>query len=203
MFMVVDFPAPFGPRKPTTSPSSTVKLISFTARWLPYRFDKVLYLNHGVAFPPEFSKSRIPDHLCPDSVLPTVPFYCSGVGLPNCKQSLKLVCASCDFWANPSVFLNPTIISSCAALCNPEFAGGTGVNVDYKRQRAEEACVKVELTSKATPQRSLRKRFPNSVFDINSSVLIRPGITARRSEAAANTTISLCGLSADNPLIWS
>src|SRR3954470_22932127 len=34
---VVDFPAPFGPRKPVTRPASAVKLTSSTARVLPYR----------------------------------------------------------------------------------------------------------------------------------------------------------------------
>ena len=31
IFIVVDFPAPLGPKNPRISPSSTVKLISFTA----------------------------------------------------------------------------------------------------------------------------------------------------------------------------
>jgi len=34
--MVVDFPAPFGPRKPVTRPLRTVKLTSSTASLLPY-----------------------------------------------------------------------------------------------------------------------------------------------------------------------
>jgi hypothetical protein len=33
--MVVDFPAPFGPRKPVTLPGSTTKLRSSTARVFP------------------------------------------------------------------------------------------------------------------------------------------------------------------------
>ena len=35
MFMVVDLPAPFGPRKPSISPSSTEKLMSLTASLSP------------------------------------------------------------------------------------------------------------------------------------------------------------------------
>ncbi len=33
--MVVDLPAPFGPRKPVTRPLSTLKLRSFTATVVP------------------------------------------------------------------------------------------------------------------------------------------------------------------------
>ena len=33
---VVDFPAPFGPRKPVTRPGRAVKLTSSTARVVPY-----------------------------------------------------------------------------------------------------------------------------------------------------------------------
>src|SRR6202007_1807494 len=35
MRMVVDLPAPFGPRKPSTSPRSTLKEMSSTARFAP------------------------------------------------------------------------------------------------------------------------------------------------------------------------
>ena len=35
--MVVDLPAPFGPRKPVTTPGWTVKLSSSTAVFSPYR----------------------------------------------------------------------------------------------------------------------------------------------------------------------
>ena len=35
IFMVVDFPAPFGPRKPTISPGSTLKEMSVTAGKFP------------------------------------------------------------------------------------------------------------------------------------------------------------------------
>jgi hypothetical protein len=35
IFMVVVFPAPFGPRKPQILPGVTVKLISFTAVTVP------------------------------------------------------------------------------------------------------------------------------------------------------------------------
>ena len=37
--MVVDLPAPFGPRNPSTSPRCTVKLTPSTARRAPKRFD--------------------------------------------------------------------------------------------------------------------------------------------------------------------
>src|ERR1044072_6308960 len=37
MRMVVDFPAPFGPRKPVTMPGLTVKVRLFTAVFSPYR----------------------------------------------------------------------------------------------------------------------------------------------------------------------
>jgi len=33
--MVVDLPEPFGPRKPVTTPGSTTKLSSSTARFFP------------------------------------------------------------------------------------------------------------------------------------------------------------------------
>jgi hypothetical protein len=36
--IVVLFPAPFGPRKPTTSPRATEKLTSWMAGLVPYRF---------------------------------------------------------------------------------------------------------------------------------------------------------------------
>jgi hypothetical protein len=42
IFMVVDLPAPFGPRKPTISPSFIEKEISSTAKWLPYLFTRFL-----------------------------------------------------------------------------------------------------------------------------------------------------------------
>src|ERR1043165_2459114 len=38
MRMVVDLPAPFGPRKPSTSPRSTAKVRSFTATFAPNAF---------------------------------------------------------------------------------------------------------------------------------------------------------------------
>src|SRR5882672_9039204 len=40
MRMVVDLPAPFGPRKPSTSPRSTVNEISSTARFAPKDFTR-------------------------------------------------------------------------------------------------------------------------------------------------------------------
>jgi hypothetical protein len=36
--IVVDLPAPFGPKNPVTFPGATVKLISCTAVLLPYLF---------------------------------------------------------------------------------------------------------------------------------------------------------------------
>ena len=36
--MVVDLPAPLGPRKPVTMPGLTLKLRSSTATFSPYRF---------------------------------------------------------------------------------------------------------------------------------------------------------------------
>ncbi len=38
IFMVVDLPAPFGPRKPSISPSFTVKVRLSTAFFAPYCF---------------------------------------------------------------------------------------------------------------------------------------------------------------------
>src|SRR6185295_3235007 len=40
MRMVVDFPAPLGPRKPTISPRATLKLMSLTAVTPPYVFTR-------------------------------------------------------------------------------------------------------------------------------------------------------------------
>jgi hypothetical protein len=42
MRIVVDFPAPFGPRKPTISPRLTSKLILSTARNDPKLFERSL-----------------------------------------------------------------------------------------------------------------------------------------------------------------
>src|SRR5262249_5177844 len=42
MRMVVDLPAPVGPRKPTTSPRWTSKLTLSRARKAPYRFEREL-----------------------------------------------------------------------------------------------------------------------------------------------------------------
>jgi len=39
--MVVDFPAPFGPRKPSTSPRSTAKDTPSTARFAPKVFTRL------------------------------------------------------------------------------------------------------------------------------------------------------------------
>ncbi len=38
IFIVVDLPAPFGPRKPSTCPASTLNEMSSTAVKAPYRF---------------------------------------------------------------------------------------------------------------------------------------------------------------------
>ena len=55
MFIVVLFPAPFGPKKPTTSPSFTVKLISSTATKPPYFFvtffTSITCLSSNLLFP--------------------------------------------------------------------------------------------------------------------------------------------------------
>ena len=47
--MVVVLPAPFGPRKPTTSPCSTSKVAPATARWRPKRLVRLstLIILHG------------------------------------------------------------------------------------------------------------------------------------------------------------
>ena len=43
---VVVFPAPFGPRNPTTSPASTVKLSRSTASTWPNRLGQAAYFDH-------------------------------------------------------------------------------------------------------------------------------------------------------------
>jgi len=40
IFIVVDLPAPFGPRKPRISPRRSSKLASFSATKLPYSFPR-------------------------------------------------------------------------------------------------------------------------------------------------------------------
>src|SRR3972149_6304923 len=50
MRMVVDLPAPFGPRKPSTSPRSTLKEMSSTARFAPNDFTRFSTLI--ILFPP-------------------------------------------------------------------------------------------------------------------------------------------------------
>ena len=47
--MVVDFPAPFGPTKPVTRPAATSKLMSSTARRLPYCLVSAVTVIIGVA----------------------------------------------------------------------------------------------------------------------------------------------------------
>ena len=59
ILMVVDFPAPFGPRKPSTSPFATVKEMPFTASKRPKRFFRFstfsmvasFFLVAGLRFP--------------------------------------------------------------------------------------------------------------------------------------------------------
>src|SRR5690348_8811820 len=48
MRMVVDLPAPFGPRKPSTSPRSTAKLTPSTARFAPKAFTRLSILITGL-----------------------------------------------------------------------------------------------------------------------------------------------------------
>ena len=45
MFIIVDLPAPLGPRKPTISPLDMVKLASLTARCAPYRLERFFTSN--------------------------------------------------------------------------------------------------------------------------------------------------------------
>ena len=61
MLMVVDLPAPFGPRKPKVSPGSTRKSTPRTASTSPYRFSRPddldgrrALLNHGDIPPLDF-----------------------------------------------------------------------------------------------------------------------------------------------------
>src|SRR5215468_10272433 len=49
MRMVVDLPAPFGPRKPNTSPRSTVNETSFTASLVP---NALVRFSTLIMFPP-------------------------------------------------------------------------------------------------------------------------------------------------------
>jgi len=46
--IVVDFPAPFGPKNPKTCPELTDKTISSTALTEPYDFDKWFTLMHDM-----------------------------------------------------------------------------------------------------------------------------------------------------------
>src|ERR1700732_1176261 len=54
MRMVVDFPAPLAPKKPSTSPGATENVRSSTARLSPYRLDKFFVVIMG-AFERDFS----------------------------------------------------------------------------------------------------------------------------------------------------
>ena len=51
MRMVVDLPAPLGPRKPSTSPRSTENETPSTARLVPNTFSQILNLNHTLLTP--------------------------------------------------------------------------------------------------------------------------------------------------------
>ena len=57
IFIVVVLPAPFGPRKPTTSPSATSKLMSFMAYLSPYFFVRcsILIISYSPLF---YSRSK-------------------------------------------------------------------------------------------------------------------------------------------------
>src|SRR6185503_10441168 len=65
MRMVVDFPAPLGPRKPSTSPRSTENETSFTASFVPKlltRFSTLIIPSSGgyrLSPPPSFSRPQI------------------------------------------------------------------------------------------------------------------------------------------------
>jgi hypothetical protein len=52
--MVVDLPAPFGPRKPRISPGMTSKLTFFTASMSPYEKLRFSTLMAGVVIVPSF-----------------------------------------------------------------------------------------------------------------------------------------------------
>ena len=45
--IVVDLPAPFGPRNPSTSPFSTVNETPFTALFCPKNFFEILNADHA------------------------------------------------------------------------------------------------------------------------------------------------------------
>src|SRR5947199_8313968 len=65
MRMVVDFPAPFGPRKPSTSPRSTVNEMSSTARLGPKAFTSLsifIMLKEGQ----NYRRITIPDQILKD-----------------------------------------------------------------------------------------------------------------------------------------
>src|SRR5262252_7785177 len=55
MRMVVDLPAPFGPRKPSTSPRSTVNETSFTASLVP---NALVRFSTLIMFPPAVPRDR-------------------------------------------------------------------------------------------------------------------------------------------------
>src|SRR5450759_3755963 len=56
--IVVDFPAPFGPRKPKISPRATSRLMPSTATKSPKRFVRFLRLTAGGASSGDISGSR-------------------------------------------------------------------------------------------------------------------------------------------------
>ena len=49
MLIVVDLPAPFGPRKPNVSPRATSRSIPRTASTVPYRFTSPRTATAGVS----------------------------------------------------------------------------------------------------------------------------------------------------------
>src|SRR5689334_10035284 len=59
--MVVDLPAPFGPRKPVTVPGSQVNDTSWTAGWLPYLLLRCSTLIMPLSVPGADRASRRPE----------------------------------------------------------------------------------------------------------------------------------------------
>lgn len=75
IFMVVDFPAPFTPRKPRSSPFSTVKDMPFTALKSPYCF---VSLSARMMF-----------------ISSVLPVSCSDIMIPEWTLQIKAFAASC------------------------------------------------------------------------------------------------------------
>ena len=57
IFIVVDFPAPFGPRNPSTSPRRTEKLMPSTALIGPKCLTRFSIWTRSVMYPPRFPAS--------------------------------------------------------------------------------------------------------------------------------------------------